>query len=65
MAAMKTSKIAGAAVEGIEKLGGEAAGMAKKLPGMIPTGMTHTNPTTGKKENINFKQLGMTPDIFK
>ncbi len=46
MAAIKTSKVAGAAVEGIEKLGGEAAGMAKKLPNFIPVGSV-----TGKDGN--------------
>ncbi len=38
MAAIKTSVVAGKAVEGIEKLGGEAVGMAKKLPNFIPVG---------------------------
>lgn len=38
MAAIKTSKVAGEAIKGIEKLGGEAVGMAKKLPNFIPVG---------------------------
>lgn len=43
-----------------------AGDFSKKLPGMIPVpGATYTDATTGKKRNINMKQLAMTPEIFK
>ena len=63
MAAMKTSKIAGAAVEGIEKLGGEAVGMAKKLPNFIPVGSV-----TGKDGNkipLSIGSMKKIPNILE
>ena len=65
MAAIKTSAVAGKAVEGIEGLGKMAGDAAKKLPGMIPTGAGYTDQKTGERKNINFKQLGMTPELLK
>lgn len=62
MAAIKTSVVAGKAVEGIEKLGGEAVGMAKKLPNFIPVGSVKTKD--GSKVPISIGGLKKLPDIL-
>lgn len=61
MAAIKTSKVAGEAIKGIEEVGGMARDAAKKIPGMIPIPGSSALGKDGK--NINFRQAGMMPKI--
>lgn len=61
MAAIKTSKVAGEAIKGIEEVGGMARDAAKKLPGMITIPGSSALGKDGK--NINIKQAMMTPKI--
>ena len=64
MAAIKTSAVAGKAIEGIEGLGKLAGDMGKKIPGMLPVpGASYVKD--GKKQNVNFKQLTMAPWLIK
>ena len=61
MAAIKTSAVAGKAVESIEGIGKMAGDAAKKLPGMLPVPGPGYIDKDGKKQNYSISHLQKLP----